>query len=67
MPIGEVLLAREGYGEMEVVGEFHAGYNERPEQDKMEDEGEDYLMHKFPLLLYFVRAEFVGNNEIHRT
>ena len=67
MLIGEVLPAREGYGGMEVVGEFYAGYGKRPEQDKMEEEGEDYLMHEFPLSSYFVRADFVGDDKIHRT
>ncbi|KAL3780904.1 hypothetical protein ACHAW5_010739 [Stephanodiscus triporus] len=62
-PIGEVLPAGEGYGGMEVVGEFYSGYGERPEQDKIEEEGEDYLMREFPLLSYFVRAEFVGEDE----
>lgn len=59
-PIGEVLPAGDGYGGMEVVDTFYAGYGERPEQDKIETEGEDYLMHEFPLLSYFVKAEFVG-------
>ena len=65
--IGEVLPVGEGYGRMEVVGEFYAGYGGRPEQDKMEEEGEDYLMHEFPLLSYFVRADLVGDEGIHRT
>ena len=38
----------------------HSATQNRPKQDKMEEEGEDYLMDKFPLLSYFVRAEFVG-------
>jgi peptidyl-prolyl cis-trans isomerase A (cyclophilin A) len=62
-PIGEVLPAGDGYGGMEVVGEFYSGYGERPEQDKIEEEGEDYLMQEFPLLSYFVRAEFVDEDE----
>jgi hypothetical protein len=48
------------YVGMEVVDTFYAGYGERPEQDKIEKEGEDYLMHEFPLLLYFAKEEFVG-------
>jgi hypothetical protein len=48
-------------------GEFYAGYGERLEQDKMDEEGEDYLMHEFSVLSYFVRAECVGDDGIHRT
>jgi hypothetical protein len=58
-PIGEVLPPGVGYGGMEVVEEFYSGYGERPEQGMIEREGEDYLIREFPLLSYFVRADFV--------
>ncbi|KAL3822178.1 hypothetical protein ACHAXA_008194 [Cyclostephanos tholiformis] len=58
-PIGEVLPPGAGYGGMEVVNEFYSGYGERPEQGKIEKEGGDYLNQEFPLLSYFVKADFV--------
>ena len=44
-----------------MVEEFYAGYGEKPEQEKIEEEGEDYLLREFPLLSYFVRATFITN------
>jgi hypothetical protein len=52
---------------MEVVEEFYARYGERPEQEKIEEEGKDYLIREFPLLSYFVRADFVEEDEIFRS
>jgi hypothetical protein len=52
---------------MDVVEEFYSGYGERPEQEKMEEEGEDYLLREFPLLSYFVMAEFVEEDGIFRS
>ena len=54
-----MLPAGEGYGGMNVVDEFYSGYYENPDQWKIENEGEVYLDEEFPLLSYFVNAEFV--------
>lgn len=61
-PIGEVLPAGDGYGGMEVVNEFQNQYGEKPNQAKIREEGEDYLRNEFPLLSYFVKAEFVDQD-----
>ncbi|KAL7435778.1 hypothetical protein ACHAXH_004181 [Discostella pseudostelligera] len=65
-PIGEVLPKGEGYGGMSVVDEFYFEYYENPDQWKIEQEGETYLNEMFPLLSFFVDAQFVeeqdGNN-----
>ena len=58
-PIGKVLPAGDGYGGMEVVDEFYNGYGERPNQSRITEEGSSYLVNEFPLLSYFVNAEFV--------
>ena len=58
-PIGKVLPAGDGYGGMEVVDEFYNGYGERPNQSRISEEGSSYLVNEFPLLSYFVNAEFV--------
>jgi hypothetical protein len=61
-PIGEVLPPGVGYGGMEVVEEFYSGYGERPEQGMIERDGGEYLIQEFPLLSYFVRADFVDKS-----
>jgi len=43
-PIGSVV---EG---MDVVDKIYAGYGERPEQDKITDEGDAYIMKNFPMI-----------------
>lgn len=64
-PIGEVLPAADGYyGGMEVVDQFYSGYGEQPSQTRIREEGGDYLKEDFPLLSYFVKAEFVDQNDI---
>jgi cyclophilin family peptidyl-prolyl cis-trans isomerase len=60
-PIGEVLMAGDGYGGMDVVQEFYSGYGERPDQKKIKTFGEEYLIQEFPLLSYLVSAEVVSN------
>jgi peptidyl-prolyl cis-trans isomerase A (cyclophilin A) len=58
-PIGEVLLAGEGYGGIEVVNEMYQKYGESPDQSNIKREGLDYLEKAFPNLSYFVTAAFV--------
>ena len=60
-PIGEVIMAGDGYGGMDVVQEFYSGYGERPDQNKIKTIGEEYLIQEFPLLSYLVSAEVVSN------
>jgi cyclophilin family peptidyl-prolyl cis-trans isomerase len=60
-PIGEVIMAGDGYGGMDVVQEFYSGYGERPDQKKIKTFGEEYLIQEFPLLSYLVSAEVVSN------
>ncbi len=43
-PVGSVV---EG---MDVVDKIYAGYGERPEQDKITDEGDAYIMKNFPMI-----------------
>ncbi|HTC89111.1 MAG TPA: peptidylprolyl isomerase, partial [Bryobacteraceae bacterium] len=43
-PIGSVV---EG---MDIVDKIYAGYGERPEQDKITDEGDAYIMKNFPMI-----------------
>lgn len=59
-PIGEVLDGGEGFGGMEVVDEFYAGYGEKPDQGLIRSQGIDYLENTYPLLSFIVSAEFVG-------
>ena len=59
-PIGEVLMAGDGYGGMDVVQEFYSGYGDRPDQNKIKTIGEEYLIQEFPLLSYLVSAEVVN-------
>ncbi|KAL7526924.1 hypothetical protein ACHAXR_001713 [Thalassiosira sp. AJA248-18] len=65
-PIGEVLPAGDGFGGMEVVDAFYAGYGESPEQGRITAEGEIYLAEEFPNLSYFVIGRFV-NDEVLTT
>lgn len=58
-PIGQVLSAGKGYGGMSVVDGTYSNYYEKPYQWKIEQEGEVYLNKMFPLLSYFINAEFV--------
>ena len=58
-PIGEVLPAGEGYGGVEVVNEMYQKYGESPDQGIIKRQGLSYLEKNFPLLSYFVTAEFV--------
>lgn len=58
-PIGEVLPAGEGYGGIEVVNEMYQKYGESPDQGIIKKQGLSYLEKEFPLLSYFVTAEFV--------
>ena len=58
-----VLPKGDGYGGMEVVDEFYAGYGDTPNQAKIRQEGEEYLTDEFPLLSYFVNAEFVMEDQ----
>lgn len=62
-PIGEVLPAGEGYGGMSVVDEIYSNYYEKPDQWKIEQEGDVYLNKMFPLLSFFVNAEFVEEQD----
>ncbi|KAL9182270.1 hypothetical protein ACHAXT_012922 [Thalassiosira profunda] len=67
-PIGEVLPASlfpsgEGHGGLEVVDEFYGGYGEEPSQTRIRNEGAAYLKDEFPFLSYFVKAEFVVEDE----
>jgi hypothetical protein len=41
---------------------FYSRYSGRPEQEEMEEEGEDYLLHEFPLLLSFMREEYIDED-----
>ena len=59
-PIGEVLDGGEGFGGMEVVDEFYAGYGEKPDQELIRSQGIDYLENTYPLLSFIVSAEFIG-------
>ena len=59
-----MLPAGEGYGGMEVVDEFYSGYGQKPDQTKIREEGEAYLKKEFPLLSYFVNADFVDQEGI---
>lgn len=59
-PIGEVLDGGEGFGGMEVVDEFYAGYGEKPDQGLIRSQGIDYLENTYPLLSFIVSAEFIG-------
>jgi len=63
-PIGEVPPSGEGYGGMEVVNEFYSGYGEKPKQRDIRKDGAEYLMKEFPLLSYFVTAEFVDQDDV---
>ena len=47
-----------------MVDEFYSGYGEDPSQTKIKSEGAEYLTKEFPLLSYFVKAEFVVEDEI---
>ncbi len=58
-PIGEVLPAGDGYGGMDVVDEIYSKYGEEPDQGMIKEKGKDYLEEMYPLLSYFVTAEFV--------
>ena len=58
-PIGEVLPSGDGYGGMDVVDEVYSKYGGDPDQDMIKMKGKDYLEEKYPLLSYFVTAEFV--------
>lgn len=49
---------------MEVVDEFYSGYGQKPDQTKIREEGEAYLKKEFPLLSYFVNADFVDQEGI---
>ena len=59
-PIGEVLAGGDGFGGMEVVDEFYAGYGEKPDQGLIRSQGMDYLQNTYPLLSFIVAAEFIG-------
>ena len=59
-PIGEVLDGGEGFGGMEVVDEFYAGYGEKPDQGLIRSQGIDYLENTYPLLSFIVSAEFIS-------
>ena len=48
-------------GGMEVIDEFYSEYRGKPNQSKIRSEGEAYLSKKYPLLSYFVSAEFVDD------
>jgi len=58
-PIGEVLPAGDGYGGMDVVDEIYNKYGGEPDQGMIKEKGKDYLEEMYPLLSYFVTAEFV--------
>ncbi|MCC5827992.1 MAG: peptidylprolyl isomerase [Phycisphaeraceae bacterium] len=52
-PIGRVTSG------MEVVDKLHAGYGEKPDQMRIQREGNDYLEREFPKLDYIVSATIV--------
>jgi len=64
-PIGEVLVPASssgGYGGMDVVDRFYAGYRELPDQGSIKAMGLEYLDAEYPMLSYFVGAGFVDND-----